>query len=527
MKTQVKEINERLNRSKIGIREILSIIDMTMGDHVGSQAAESPYEVFEGVSGLIDRTVHGCRIGRYRPAETRNPFHTFEIHTEDGGTLGYLNMVYLSKPIPCYYLVYVEVLLPFRGRGLGCSILKAYKEIAEDRKAVALLDNIIPPEDPAYDIYSRLGWVPAERMIGESLINEKGHYMAYVPSTVKTRGIECSLKKALLKIMKKRPVVDMYDNEAMVKRTIGELRSLYKALESLFENELENRTSTPLMSFMFTKFATKMLGFKRRISMLLGYTGGESLEQIHISDHVRALPIQPFSLWGFEEGRFEIWEEGLGGNVRTLLEKLGQGGLSSIEGLPLYRRPYVVEWMEENDKDETADLKIADIFELGFDPTKLKELRHEGVDYMIERVSGGFLSSVEKKRALLPRIASRFSGMRIRNAAIEINPPCALIRNRGNIYILYKKVRGIHLEEALDELRTSPRLKEMNRAAGIDRAMIMTVKGISEYLVKTFGARAREEIENIVFFVPWNLDENRPDIMVDITGVFLNRVWIF
>lgn len=521
----MKEISERFNRSKIGLREMLSIIDMALGDHAGSGPVQSPHEIFEGISELIEKTVHGCRIGRYGPQEAKHPFHTFEIHTEDGGVLGYLNMVYLSKPIPCYYLVYVEVLFHFRGLGLGCSILKAYKEFAEDRKAVALLDNIIPPEDPAYDIYSRLGWLPAEKLIGDSVINEKGHYMAYVPSAVRTQDLGCNLKKALLKIMKKRPVIDMYDNESMVKRTIEEFKSLYMALELLFAGEIENRTSTPLMSFMFTRFVTKVLGFKRRISTLLGYTGGESLEQIHISGQVRALPVQPFSMWGFEEGRSEIWEEG--DAVRSLMERLQKETLSCIEGLPVYKRPYLVEWMEENGKGWDYGLKIEDILELGFDPSKLKELRHEGVDYMIERVSGNFLSATVKKRAFLPMIARQFSGMRFRNAAVEINPPCAIIRNRGNIYILYKKVGGIHLEEALDELRASRRLKEMNRAAGIDRAIIMTVNMINGQLLRAFGAGAREEIENIVFFVPWDLKENRPDVMVDTTGVFLNTVWVF
>ncbi len=525
MKTQIKELNQRLHKSKIGLREILSIIDMTLGDHPGNGAAASPYEVFEGLSELIDRTVHGCRVGRYGPTEAGRPFHTFEIHTEDGEVLGYLNMIYLSKPIPCYYLVYVEVLLHFRGRGLGLNILKAYKEFAECRKAVALLDNIIPLDDPAYGIYSKLGWEPAERMIGDSLIHEKGHYMAYVPSTVKVQDLGCRLKKALFKIMKKRPVIDMYDNESMVKRTIDEFRSLYEALESLFADELKNRTFTPLMGFMFTKFVTKVLGFKRRISTLLGYTGGESLEQIHISDHVKSLPIQPFSLWDLEEDRLEIWEEGKA--VHGLLERLQKETLSGIEKLPVYRRPYLIEWMENNGKSDDLDLNIADILELEFDPTKLKEVCHEGVDYIIERVSGVFLSASEKKRDFLPKIAERFAGMRFRGATIVINPPCAVIRHKGNIYVLYKKVAGIHLDEALDELRTSPHLKELNRAAGISRAISLTVNEINEQFVKAFGAKAREEIENIIFFVPWDLKRNSPDVAVDIAGVSLNKVWVF
>lgn len=525
MKAQVREIRHRFDRLKMTVHEILPIIDMALGDHGELRTELSPYEVFDGVSDLIDRTVHGCSIGRFRPKGGRHPFHTFEIHTEGGDVLGYLNMVYSRRPIPCYYLVYVEVLVHFRGRGLGCSILRAYKKFAESRKAVALLDNIIPPDDPTYNTYAGLGWEPVERLTGDSLTGEKEHYMAFVPESVRTADLRCDLRKVLFKVMKKRPVIDMYDNESMVKRTIEEFRSLYGALERLFAEEFSKGTSTPLMRFMFTKFVTKMLGFRRRISTLLGYTGGESLDQIHISDKVRSLPLQSFSLWGLGEDWREIWDEDE--SVLRLVEKLLRGPLGHIEELPLYRRPYLVEGVEATRVERHDDLTIADILDLGFDPTKLRELHHEGVDYMVERVSGSFLKATEKKREFLPRIAGEFSGARFRGARVQVNPPRAIIKEKGNIYILYRKVGGIHIEEALDQLRTSSRLKELNRAAGIDRAMIATVNDVNDSLIKTFGPRTREQIENLVYFVPWDLKENRPDVAVDITGVSLGTIWIF
>jgi len=50
---------------------------------------------------------------------------------------------------------------------------------------------------------------------------------------------------------------------------------------------------------------------------------------------------------------------------------------------------------------------------------------------------------------------------------------------------------------------------------------------VSDRLLATFGSRMREQIENLVYFVPWDLKENRPDIIVDIAGVFLGTIWIF
>ena len=42
-------------------------------------------------------------------------------------------MLYLKKPIPCYYLVYVEVAAPYRNRGLGNRILTHFAQLQETR----------------------------------------------------------------------------------------------------------------------------------------------------------------------------------------------------------------------------------------------------------------------------------------------------------------------------------------------------------------------------------------------------------
>ncbi|MFB0506177.1 MAG: GNAT family N-acetyltransferase [Thermodesulfobacteriota bacterium] len=517
-------INERFKRARIGLKDTLAVIDMTLEEQLRELVALSPNEVFDGLNELIGRTVRGTKIERFKPQEDTQPFHTFEIHTEGGEVLGYLNMIYLRKPIPCYYLVYVEVLFPFRGRGLGHKILKAFREFVEDKGAVGLLDNIIPPEEPTYDIYTKLGWQCIEGLIGDGMVNGGEHYMVFVPTSIKTPDLRDKLIKLLFNLRKKRSVIDMHDNESMVKRTIAEFRSVYEALESLFDMELSTATSTPFMRFLFTKFVTKVLGFRRRIATLLGYTGGESLEQISISDRIKALPIQPYSLWGSKEGQAEIWgEEGI---IRDLPEGLKEQPTLYIEGLPLYRRPYLYSWMERKGGGRSLDLRISDLLELGFDPTKLREFRHEGLEYIFERISPRFLSSVEKKRRFLPKIAKYASRRHFRNASIQINPPIAILRDRGNVYILRRKVEGIHLEEALDQLRTSSYLKNMNRAVGIDRAVVMTINEIKELLVKGFDSSLREEIEDLTFFVPWDLERNIPKVTVDSAGVSLDTMWI-
>jgi len=524
MKSEVAGINERLKKAQIGLKDTFAVIDMAFEDQLMEIKDLFPYEVFEGLDELIERTVHGTRIEHFTPQRGRQTFHSFEMHTERGETLGYLNMIYLRKPLPCYYLVYVEVLPPFRGRGLGNKILKAFRDFAEDEGALGLLDNIIPSEEPTYDIYTKLGWKCIEELIGDSMVNGDGHYMVFIPSSIKPPDFKDELPKLLYKIKQKRSIIDMHDNESMVKRTIEEFQSVYHVLEQLFEIELSTGISTPFMRFMFTKFVTKVLGFRRRIATLLGFTGGESLEQISISDRIKDLSIQSYSLWDSKEGQVGMWgEERI---VQSLPESLKKNPTPYIEGLPLYRRPYLMPWVEKRGVNSSLNLKISDLLELDFDPTKLREFRHEEADYIFERVSPRFLPFVEKKTRFLSKIADSFSGRRFHNATVQVNPTLTIIQDKGNLYILRRKVDGIHSEEALDQLRTSLRLKTMNREVGIDRTIVVTINEISKGLMKVFGSGHRKEIEDLVFFVSWDLERNIPKVTVDAKGISLDAIWV-
>ena len=524
MKTEVKGISERFKEARIGLKDILAVVDIILEDHLKEHEAVFPYEVFEGLNELINKTVHGTKIEPFRPKKGRQLFHTLEIHTEAGEDLGYLNMIYLSKPLPCYYLVYVEVLPPFRGRGLGNKILNAFREFAEDKDAVGLLDNIIPANEPTYDIYTKLGWRCIEELIGEDKVNGEGNYMVFIPTTIKILDLRDKLIKLLFKVKKKRMIIDMHDNESMVKRTISEFRSVYEVLEHLFEIELSAETSTPFMRFMFTKFITKLLGFQRRFVGLIGYTGGESLEQISISDPIKAMPIQPYSLWSSKESDVEI--RGEEETIRDLPRELKKEPTLYIENLPLYRRPYLSSWLGKKRTSRSLNLKISDLLELGFDPTKLREFHHKGSKYIFERTSPRFLLSIEKKRRFLPRIDESALGLRFRHSRIQINPILALLQDRGNIYLLRRKVEGIHSEEALDQLRGSPHLKEMNRSVRIDHAIIMTINEVREWLLKVFHSKLSDEIEDLTFFVPWDIERNIPKVTVDVTGIFLDTLWV-
>jgi GNAT superfamily N-acetyltransferase len=521
---EIAEIRERMERTGIGLKDALSIIDMTLQDQITRLQTPSPYQTFAGLTKLIDETVHGAKIERFKPETNRQPFHTLEIHTEEGEILGYLNMIYLKRVIPCYYLVYVEVMPSFRGLGLGNRILHAFMEFVEEKKAMALLDNIIPPGEATYEIYTKLGWKKIKDLIGNGASGGWGNYMVFIPGSIQLDNLKNKLIRSLFNLNKKRPVIDMHDNEDMVKRTIEEFRSVYQALEGLFDSEISSEDSNPLMRFMFTRLTTKLIGFRRRIAALIGYTGGESLEQLSFSERIKALPVLPYSLWNLEKDHVGIW--GDKEVLRSLPSRLKEEPTFFIEGLPIYERPYLHVWMEKRKARPFQSLKISDFLDLGFDPTRLREFHHEGVNYIFERISPHFFPSLIKKERFLRKIEQCVPGLRFRGATLLTNPPLLIFEDRGNNYALRKKVEGIHSEEALDQLRTSPYLREMNGAVGMDRALVGTINDIRNFLEERFESRFLQEIEDLTYFISWEIKRNIPRVQVDISGVSPETIWI-
>ncbi|OPX95384.1 MAG: hypothetical protein A4E58_02129 [Syntrophorhabdus sp. PtaB.Bin006] len=521
---QVAEIGERIEKTGIRLKEALSVIDMTFEDQLNRLETSSPYEAFRGLSALFDRTVRGSKIEHFRPRDDCRHFHTLEIHSEKGENLGYANMLYLKRVIPCYYLVYVEVMPSFRGLGLGNRILTTFMEFVREKRAVGLLDNIVPADEPTYEIYMKLGWKVLSDFSGNGGSDEWTNYMVYIPESIQSAHLKDHLTRILFNLTKRRSVIDMHDNEDMVKRTIEEFRSVYQALIQLFDDEHTSGASNPLMRFMFTRLATQLIGFRRRIATLIGYTGGESLSQISFSDRINELPIQPYSPWNLEEEDAGVWgDEGV---LRNLPGELKEEPTFFIEGLPFYRRPYLNSHAERVGTGPTRPLKISDLFDLGLDPTRLKEFHHEGVDYIFERAAPLFFSSLVGRRAFLKKVEKSLSGLHLHGVAIRTNPIILIFRDRGNVYILRRKVEGIHSQEALDQLRTVPYLTEMNRAVGVDRAIMNVISDTRNLLKKRFHSVPRQEIEDLTYFVPWDIEKNIPRLRVDISKISLDTLWI-
>jgi len=508
----------------LGVTDRLALISLIDGvARVEDSESCAIADLFDELSDLVERTVEGSKIDRLKPEDSTGGFQVFQINGETGENLSRLHMLYFKKPIPCYYLVYVEVATPFRNMGLGNRIIKAFSEFAAGKSAVALLDNIIPQDDPTYDIYEKLNWRPVEEITGIPTDTE-GVFMIYVPPGMEGRDLKNQVRRLMYHLRRKRSAIDMRDNELMVRRTIQEFKDLYNALMTYFSEGILTGRSTPVMRFMFTRFVTKFLGFRRRITRLIGYTGGESLEQIVLNPAVRSMPVQSYvprelaTHPSFVSGDRKLWLK--------LPEALKQEPARTIEGLPNYRRPSLVSWIESRGRASSDPLTIGDLIDLGFDPTRLKEITLDGQDYIFERLQPRHLSAVERQKALLDMWGHDLVGRRVNRAALKTNPPLVIIRDRGNGYILRRKVEGIHWEEAVEQLRTEPKLKGLNTSLGIDRMIVASVHGAVEEVKTRVPQDDESLVERFACFVAWDLQGNLPIITVDASGACLESLWL-
>ncbi len=114
---------------RLGLQDRLALIALIdEGLRSGSSRFPMPADLFSNLWELVQATVSGSRINRLKPEAAGNGFQVFEITAETGESLGRLHMLYLKKPLPCYYLVYVEVAPPFRRKGLGTRILEHFRD---------------------------------------------------------------------------------------------------------------------------------------------------------------------------------------------------------------------------------------------------------------------------------------------------------------------------------------------------------------------------------------------------------------
>lgn len=512
--SQELKLNERLG--------LVALIDEGMR----SGLAEAPVaaNLFSDLWKLVDATAKGSKINRMKFEDSPNGFQNLEIKAESGDDLGRLNMIYLKKPVPCYYLVYVEVAAPYRRKGLGNLILKHFAEFLTEKSAVGILDNIIPQEDPTNDIYLKHSWVPVEDVIGDVMFYKDNNYMVFIPPSLRTRDLKQPFLKLMYHLKRKRAVIDIRENETMVRKTLNEFKELYEALMTYFHSELEEPQSSVFIRFLFTRFVTKFISFRRRIGDLVGYTGGESTEQVVLDPKIQRLQVKSYAPREFvKEGTFGMGDLGL---LSELPDALRREPAQVIELLPNYRRPAFLAWLKEHRKTYRDTLTLEDLMDLGFDPTRLKEIDIDGESYIFERAQARQIEDLQRRNGLLDRISRKMPNTKIRSARLKTNPILLIIRDRGNAYVLRRKIDAIHWEEAIEQLKTDPILKSMNEATRMDRIVIETVRRFATAASDKLGTKEENVLDLLTPFVSWDLENNRPKMVIDSSFSYMDTLWI-
>jgi glyoxylase-like metal-dependent hydrolase (beta-lactamase superfamily II) len=512
-------------RKDLNLSERLSLVALIdEGMRRGLTEAPVSADLFDNLWELVGATAKGGRINRLKFTDSQNGFQMFEIKAETGENLARLNMIYLKKPISCYYLVYVEVAAPFRRKGLGHQILRSFADFLTEKSAVGILDNIIPQEDPTNDVYLKQSWLPVENIIGNQMFYKDNNYMIYIPPSLKDRDLKQPLLKLMYHLKRKRAVIDIRENETMVKKTLNEFRELYQALMTYFHSELEGPRSSVFMRFLFTRFVTKFISFRRRIGDLVGYTGGESTEQIVLDARINKLQVKSYAPRELAEEDAVVM--GSLGLLSKLPEDLKQKPAQSIESLPNYRRPNFLLWLEKNHKTYEDTLTLGDLMDLGFDPTRLKEIELDQKTYIFERVQARQIDNLQERGELLKRISNEMPNTKIKSAQLKTNPILLIIRDRGNGYVLRQKIDAIHWEEAIEQLQSNPNLTSINEAVKLDRIIMETVKDTATTIAERLDVERETVIDQLTPFVSWDLKNNRPKMVIDFAFSYVETMWI-
>ena len=133
---------------------------------------------------------------------------------------------------------------------------------------------------------------------------------------------------------------------------------------------------------------------------------------------------------------------------------------------------------------------------------------------------------MESKKEFLTNASRNEPHFQIRNTRVRFNPPLLIIRDRGNAYVLRRKVPGIHWEEALEQLQTTPALKDLNNHLGLERIISRAVAKVMEKLRSSLNGVDENVVDPSGIFVSWDLKINQPRVLVDISNSHLETLWV-
>lgn len=182
--------------------------------------------------------------------------------------------------------------------------------------------------------------------------------------------------------------------------------------------------------------------------------------------------------------------------------------------------------MNDREMNPSHRLTLGELMDLGFDPTRLKEITINGKVCIIDRMQAKQSYEIDRKQRLLEHLCCRVVGIRCKGTSLKTMPSLSIIRDRGNAYVLRRKIPGIHLDEALEQLRIDPQLKDLNRALQLDRLLLQSVREAKEQITQCLKTEDRSRPDLFTWFVSWDLKNNRPRLAVDASGAFFESLWV-
>ena len=183
--------------------------------------------------------------------------------------------------------------------------------------------------------------------------------------------------------------------------------------------------------------------------------------------------------------------------------------------------------MEETGVSSSDMLTIGDLMDLGVRPHEAQGDHHQwGGLYFRARAGQATPGTAEKERCSGPNRGRGRRGEGQKRHSRGTNPPLLVIRDRGNGYVLRRKIHGIHWEEAVEQLQTLPSLKALNASVKVDRIIKATVKKLQNKLQSEANVEEELESASLAYYVSWDLEGNRPRVVVDMSGTFLESVWV-
>ena len=127
---------------------------------------------------------------------------------------------------------------------------------------------------------------------------------------------------------------------------------------------------------------------------------------------------------------------------------------------------------------------------------------------------------------MVARVSEEMPNTKIKSARLKTNPILLIIRDRGNGYVLRRKIDAIHWEEAIEQLQSNPSLKSINEAVKLDRIILETVKTSATTISNALNVERETVIDQLTPFVSWDLENNRPKMVIDFAFSYLETLWI-